>query len=381
MRFRSRICDLFGIEHPVVLAGMGGAAGPDLAAAVSEAGGLGVLGAAACTPEQLDDWITRARKLTDAPFGVDTLLPASVPRSVGGNGGGAGGDERPSIPPEVLEARDEFMAEHGLAVPERRPSGRSRPPRRALVKDFFDAQLEVVLDHGVAVYAAGLGVPPEDFMRKGRQKGMRFMGVAGNTRHARKLADAGVDAVVAQGTDGGGHNTPIGTLALVPQVVDEAAPLPVLAAGGIADGRGIAAAFMLGAQGVWVGTRFLATREADIPEYQKRALLAATERDTVVSRSISGKPARLLRGAWTDVYERGEIEALPMPYQGIVAGPVLKAAIDGERADVYPGIAGQAVGLIGNVSPAAEVVAQLVAEATERLAGVRSLDGVVAEIH
>lgn len=393
MRLRTAICELFSIDYPILLAGMGGAAGPELAAAVSNAGGLGVLGAAACTPAQLDEWIVRTRSLTDRPFGVDTLLPASVPRNMDQLAGprdrpgasktsssGGGASLRDLIPAEVIEARDRFMDEADLPR-RKRPAGeagaeRSRSDRVEFVGDFFGAQLEVILDHAVPVYAAGLGVPPPEFMEKGRQKGMRFLGVAGQSRHADKLAAGGVDAIVAQGTDGGGHNSPIGTLALIPQAVDVAGDIPVLGAGGISDGRGIAAAFMLGARGAWIGTRFLATPEANIPDYQKAELVGARDRDTIVSRSVTGKPARMLRAAWAELYERGEVDALPMPLQSVVSTPVLASAEANERADVFRGFSGQGVGLIDALMPAGEVVERLVAETAELLDGIGTLDGV-----
>lgn len=386
MELRTPICDLFDIDYPIVLAGMGGASGPELAAAVSNAGGLGVLGAAACPPDELDAWIRRARALTDRPFGVDTLLPASVPDALDAAGSrpepGSATEARPGplVPPEVLEARDRFMDAEGLPRRKKDPAAAAAPrrPRVALVRDFFSAQLEVVLDHRVPVYVAGLGVPPAEFMARGRQLGMRFMGVAGQSRHARKLAAAGVDALVAQGTDGGGHNSPIGTLALIPQAVDAARPVPVLGAGGISDGRGIAAAFMLGAVGVWVGTRFLATAEANIPDYQKRVLLRADDKDTMVSRSATGKPARMIRGKWAELYERGELTPLPMPLQSIVSTPVMASAIASERDDVFAGFAGQGVGLVKDVVPAAEVFERLVDEATALLDGITTLPGVTA---
>ncbi len=383
MRFHSPICDLFGIEYPIVLAGMGDASGPELTAAVSNAGGLGVLGGATCTPEVLDEWITRTKQLTDRPFGVDTLLPASVPdrlEDATPKAERSGGARGPLIPDEIREARNEFMAAKGLRkpAPTTPPADATRPPKQKLgfVGDFFRQQLEVILDHRVAVYVAGLGTPSPELIARGRSQGMKFMGVAGQSRHVVKLRDLGVDAVVAQGHDGGGHNSPIGTMALIPQAVDAAGGVPIIAAGGIADGRGIAAAFMLGAVGVWIGTRFLATDESAIPRFQKEAILAASDRDTMVSRSMSGKPARMLRGSWAEVYERGDIAALPMPLQGMVAGPVMLSAIADDRTDVWPGFAGQGAGLIGEIRPAADVFAELIDEAVSRLDGVRGLAGV-----
>lgn len=395
MRLHSPICDLFGIEYPIVLAGMGDASGPELAAAVSNAGGLGVLGGATCTPEVLDEWISRTKRLTDRPFGVDTLLPASVPDrledaapqaarggtgdSGGDSGGGSGQRRGPLVPDEIREARNEFMVREGLRKPPpaERPAG-ARAPKTKLgfVGDFFRQQLEVILDHHVPVYVAGLGTPSPELLAKGRSQGMKFMGVAGQSRHVVKLRDLGVDAVVAQGHDGGGHNSPIGTMALIPQAVDAAGGVPILAAGGIADGRGIAAAFVLGAVGVWIGTRFLATEESAIPRFQKEAILAASDRDTMVSRSMSGKPARMLRGSWAEVYERGEMAALPMPLQGLVSGPVMLSAITDDRTDVWPGFAGQGAGLVGDIRPAADVFAELLSDTVARLDGIRSLPGV-----
>lgn len=386
MELRTVICDMFDIDYPIVLAGMGGASGPELAAAVSNAGGLGVLGAAASPPDELDAWIRRTRSLTDRPFGVDTLLPASVPdtlQAAAAREPGPASGERSGalVPPEVLEARDRFMDAEGLA---RRPrsttsTGAPRQPRVSLVRDFFTAQLEVVLDHKVPVYVAGLGVPPPEFMARGRQMGMKFMGVAGQSRHARKLAAAGVDALVAQGTDGGGHNSPIGTLALIPQAVDAADPVPVLGAGGISDGRGVAAALMLGAVGVWIGTRFLATPEANIPDYQKQVLVRSADKDTMVSRSATGKPARVIRGKWAELYERGELTALPMPLQSIVSTPVMASAIANQRDDVFAGFAGQGVGLVKDLVPAAQVFERLLEEATALLDGITTLPGVTAK--
>jgi NAD(P)H-dependent flavin oxidoreductase YrpB (nitropropane dioxygenase family) len=376
MRFRSPLCDLFDIEHPILLAGMGGGSGPELAAAVSNAGGLGVLGAAACSPEQLDDWITQTRKLTDRPFGVDTLLPASVPQnmqSLADDAASGKFDPMSLVPAEVLAARDEFMRREDLSVPERMGA---LSERMGFVKDFFSAQLDVVLDHGVALYVSGLGVPSPAFISAARGKGMKVMGVAGQTRHARKLVDGGVDGVVAQGHDGGGHNSPIGTMALLPQVVDAVAgAVPVIGAGGISDGRGIAAALILGCSGVWIGTRFLATPESGIPQFQKEAIDAAADKDTLVSKSMTGKPARMLRGKWAEEYEQGRLQALPMPLQSMVSGPVMAAAMVGGRADVWPGFAGQGAGLVGAIKPAGEVMAELVAEAVAALEGCRSIPG------
>ncbi len=361
MSLHTRICELFGIEVPIVLAGMGGASTPALAAAVSNGGGLGILGAAACSPDELRAWVRKTRELTDKPFGVDTLLPASVQRESYKQKTGPSPQERL---PEMMAFAREFMEKEGLEAPAPRAGGRLG----AFTKDFFAAQMKVVIEERVPVYASGLG-DPGPYMERLRANGTKVMAVVGAVRHARKVAASGVDAIVAQGHDAGGHNSPIGTMALIPQVVDAVAPIPVLGAGGISDGRGIAAALMLGAEGAWVGSAFLATPEAGIFEFQKKAIVEATEEGTVVSRAITGKPARMIRSKWTDAMAASGLEPLPMPFQGAVAGPVQAAAFAAERGDVAPGFAGQGIGMIGAIRPATDVLRDLVADAERALRG------------
>lgn len=379
MTLRTRLCDLLGIAHPILLAGMGTASTPELDAAVSNAGGLGVLGAASCGPNQLRAWIRRTRALTDRPFGVDTLLPASVRRGAGREN--TGGPSAAEMVPQHRRFAADFMAREGLDDPDpaeiARLFGRD-PEDRHLVPlsgEFFAAQMEVVIEERVPVYAAGLG-NPAPWMERMHANGTKVIAVVGATRHAVQVMESGVDIIVAQGHDGGGHNSPIGTMALIPQVVDAVAGrVPVVGAGGIGDGRGVAAALMLGAEGAWVGTAFLATEEAGIHPAQKQALVAGNDQGTVVSRSVTGKPARMVRGSWAKAYEEGGLEPLPMPYQGMVAGRVTAAAYAAGRADVWGGFAGQGLGMIRAVRPAAEVLADLVAGAERELARARTLLG------
>tara|TARA_B110000014_G_scaffold264384_1_gene265483 strand:- start:67 stop:1182 length:1116 start_codon:yes stop_codon:yes gene_type:complete len=362
MAIKSRICDTFGIKYPIFLAGMGGAANPALAAAVSNAGGLGVLGAAACTPEQMRRWIKETRELTDKPFGVDTLLPMSV--RGGGNIKQNQGQDPADLIAEYKKMAMQFMTEQGLKIVEEDREATAIESVGLFTKEFFEAQMEVVIEEKVPVYAAGLG-NPDPWMERMRANNTKVMTVVGAVRHTVKVAAANVDAIVAQGHDAGGHNSPIGTMALLPQVVDAANGIPVLGAGGISDGRGIAAALMLGAEGVWIGSAFLAAEESGIHPHQKQAIVDSTEEGTVISRSITGKPARIIRSAWTDFWERSDHDPLPMPYQSAIAGKVLAAAdIDG-RQDINPGFAGQGIGMIKKVRPAAEIMAELV-EGLER---------------
>lgn len=358
MAVKTRICEMLGIEHPILLAGMGGASTPELAAAVSNAGGLGVLGAAGCGPKQLREWIRRTRELTDRPFGVDTLLPASVRRAAE-----TADDDGPKPADLVAEMQDfaqEFMDGAGLEAvdPATRETRRDPDEPQALSKAFFEAQMEVVIEEKVPVYVSGLG-NPGPWMERLKANGTCVGAVIGKVKHAVQVRQSGIDFIVAQGHDGGGHNSPIGTMALIPQVVDAVGDLPVLGAGGITDGRGVAAAMMLGAEGAWVGSAFLAAEESGIHPFQRQAIVDAAEDGTVVSRAVTGKPARIIRSLWTDAWVRAGREPLPMPWQSVVAGPVLAAANAAHRGDVNPGFAGQGIGMIKAVRPAREILEEI----------------------
>ena len=365
MKLYSPVCDIFEIEYPIVLAGMGGASTPELAAAVSNAGGLGVLGAAACQPGQLRDWIRRTRELTDKPFGVDTLLPASVRRAAEQSSGGEGPDPAELLKPHLAFAK-QFMEQENLTAPERQAQADSGENLPVFSKEFFEAQMQVVIEERVPVYAAGLG-NPGPWMQEMRANGTKVMAVVGAVRHAVQVVSTGLDVIVAQGHDAGGHNSPVGAMALIPQVMDAARGTPVLGAGGISDGRGVAAAMMLGAAGAWIGTAFLAAEESGIAHHQKEALVEGTEEGTVISRSVTGKPARIIRSKWTDAYERAEFDPLPMPFQGIVSGPVMAAGSAAKRSDINPGFAGQGMGMITAIRPAAEIFGDIVESAEEAL--------------
>ncbi len=366
MSLRNRVCDLLGIDVPIVLAGMGGASTPKLAAAVSNAGGLGVLGAAACSPEDLRAWIRETRELTDRPFGVDTLLPASVRRGKTARAAAGGPSPMEQIP-QHQEFAAKFLEEQGLEIPPPSVASPAENDTATFTKGFFEAQMEVVIEEKVPVYAAGLG-NPGPWLERMRANGTRSIAVVGAVRHARQVAETGVDIIVAQGHDAGGHNSPVGTMSLVPQVVDAVGDIPVLAAGGISDGRGIAAAFMLGAEGAWVGSAFLATEEAGILDFQKQAIVDATEEGTTVSRSITGKPARQIKNRWAKAYEEAPFAPLPMPFQSFISSPIMQAAMAADRADIWPGFAGQGIGMIRSVVPAAELLNRLVEETEAALA-------------
>src|SRR5579885_1115895 len=356
------ICDILGIEYPVILAGMGPTAGrgggaaatAPLVAAVSNAGGLGVLGGAGSTPEQLREEIRKVRSLTDKPFGVDLLLPSNIVRQpAGANGVGGAADWRSQIPQEYWDAIDGLKVQFGI------PDVQREGPAPAGGAWRIEDQVQVVLDERVPVFASGLG-NPAPYVPRCRELGIKVIALVGNVKNAWRVADAGVDVVVAQGHEAGGHTGRIGTLALVPQVVDAVAPVPVVAAGGIGDGRGLAAALALGAHGVWCGTAFLATEEANIAPLQKRKIVEANEEDTRVTRLYSGKTMRNITNPLIEAWDALNIKALPMGLQGLLIADLLAGIRSAGKEELLMNAAGQISGLVGGLRPAKAVLDEIV---------------------
>jgi len=318
---RTRLTDALQIEHPVMLAGMGGVSYHALATAVSEAGGFGCLGASTMSDDQMRDEIAAVRRGTDKPFGVDLLT--ALPRGL-------------------------------------------------------EDKVDDIIRGGATAFVAGLGVPRE-VVDQCHAAGLVVVNMCGKVRHAVAAVDAGCDIVVAQGTEAGGHTGRVATMALVPQVVDAVGDrVPVVAAGGIVDGRGLAAALALGADGVWVGTRFIATPEARSVAGYKDILLRSHEDDTVVTRAYTGKTCRVIANRYTQSYEEGELQPERFPQQVLrsmndganhLGGDETTPGVDPER-EFFP--AGQGVGAIDGLVPAADLVAQFVDEAEAVLAKLRS---------
>lgn len=314
------ICDYFGIKYPILLAGMGGVSMHKLVAAVSNAGGLGVMGAATLNPEQLRAEIRKTRELTDQPFAVDLLAP---------------------------------------------------------IPDMMRPHMPVLIEEQIKIFVAGLAVPTE-FVKTMHDHGMKVVVMCGKVHHAEKSVAGGADVVVAQGTDAGGHTGEIGTLSLVPQMLDAVA-VPVLAAGGIADGRGVAAALALGAAGVIVGTRFIATPESQATAEYRQALLSAQDDSTMRSRCYTGKTARFIRTPYALEWEKDPSKIKPFPEQarissrnGVMDYMGLGRGTDPNKTFMP---AGQGAGLIHEIKPAAEVMADLVREAEE---AIRKLNATLA---
>ncbi len=368
---QSRICEMLGIEYPILAFSHQ----RDVVAAVTRAGGLGVLGAVALNPEALDvelSWIEE--QVGDLPYGIDVIVPAHY---VGEEAGGLdAGSLTAFIPDKQREFVNEILERYDVP-----PLPSDRDHQIGLLgwsAKGASSLLDVALRHRPAVVANALGPPPDDMVQRVHEAGRLVAALAGRPDHALKHKAAGVDIVVAQGYEAGGHTGEISTMVLVPQVVDAVAPTPVLAAGGIASGRQMAAAMALGAEGVWTGSVWLTTEEAETHPVVKEKFIAATSADTVRSRAITGKPARQLKSAWNQAWDGPESPgALGMPLQTmLIADAQLRiaraAAANPGARDLITYFVGQVVGQLNQVKPVRRVVLEMVeeyAEAVERLAG------------
>ena len=297
---RTRVAELLGVEFPICAFSHC----RDVVAGVTNAGGFGVLGAVAHSPQRLQNELTWIEEQTDGkPFGVDLLLP---PKYVGSDQGGIDAQQTRTLLPERHRAFvDDLLLRYGIPPPTEPPRKSSRGGLNISPKGY-EPLLEVAFGHDIRLIASALGPPPADLVERAHDHNVLVAALAGTTEHARRHAAAGVDLIVAQGTEAGGHTGEVATMVLVPEVVDAVSPTPVLAAGGIARGRQIAAALALGAEGVWCGSVWLTTDEAETAPAVKDKFLAASSSDTVRSRSMTGKPARMLRTAWTDEWNRPE---------------------------------------------------------------------------
>jgi nitronate monooxygenase len=350
LKLATSACQLLGITKPIILAGMGAAASPALAAAVSNAGGLGVIGAADLTPDRLNEAIEQVRKATSQPFGVDTLIPSGNPETLTLD------DMLQRIPEAYVQAAREIRQEYGLPdipMPVLRPW---------FSKDFHRSQMDVILAQKVPVYAAGLG-NPAPFVDSLHKRGTIVLGLVGNVRNAEAVAAGGADAVVAQGYDAGGHTGNIGTLSLVPSVVAAVGNrIPVIAAGGISTGRALLAVLALGAGAAWIGTRFLATEEAGIPRGQRDQLLGLGSDDLTLTKYRTGKQAHIVRTPVFAEFERRGLPPLRMPEMRFLADLVFDAAEAAGRYDLAPSFAGQGVYALRSIQRATDVVDDLMSE-------------------
>ena len=375
---RTAVTEMFGIDVPILAFSHC----RDVVAAVTRAGGMGVLGAVAHSPEQLEidlDWIEA--QIGDRPYGVDLIVPMSY---AGSEAGGLSlEDVRARIPPQhrafvadILRRYDvpELPDEPG---PPGEPSSRGGPVGDAGAGMIFsaeraDPQLEIALAHRTGLVVNALGPPTEHMIERAKAEGRRIGALAGAAQHAERHVRAGVDLIVAQGYEAGGHTGEIGSLVLIPEVVDAVGDIPVLGAGGIGRGRQMAAAMALGAAGVWCGSVWLTTDEAETHPVVKQKFLAAESADTVRSRSRTGKPARQLRSAWTDEWDDPDTPApLGMPMQPVLVDGALRridraAYREGSGAEKLANyFVGQIVGTMNRSKPAAQVVYEMIDEFIE----------------
>jgi len=367
---RTPVCDSLGIEYPIFAFSHC----RDVVAAVSRSGGMGVLGALVFTPEQLErelEWIEK--NVGGNPYGVDVVIPAAY---VGKEQGGLEKlDLEKLVPDEHKRFLEALLQRYGV------PPLPKDVPRDESLFGWSDtmgrALVDVAMSYPIKLLANALGPPPADVIDRAHAAGVQVAALVGRADQAQRQQAAGVDIIVAAGYEAGGHTGDVSTLVLVPEVVDAVAPRPVLAAGGIGSGRQMAAALALGAQGVWTGSIWLTTTENDGDTVITERLLAATSNDTIRTRCITGKPARMLRSRYIDAWESPESPGpLPMPLQHLATAEahqrVRRAALAGSAtaAELTVTPVGQIVGRMNQLRPARQVVSDMVDEyidAVERM--------------
>ena len=362
------LCDELKIEYPIFLAGMGvkgRATPPELVAAVSEAGGMGILGCSWLDSDEVRRRIRAVRNLTDKPFGVDLLLPASM------------ADATPSRV-EMRARIERDYPKHAAFVRSLTEKFGLKPlvaTGGVMYPEFIRAQVDVCIEERIAVFAAGLG-DPSWVVPLAHQAGMKVMGLVGNVHGAQRQVKAGVDYVIAQGYEAGGHTGKIANFPLIPMVVDAVAPLPVVAAGAIADGRTLVAGLALGAVGVWVGTAFLLAEESNLYPGHQEEIIRGSAEDFVVTRAYTGKTARDFNNAVIQAWETSGLSPLPMPLQVVLMDDFIAAADAAGRSELINNPVGQIGGMLKRRRPAREIMMSMVHEAEgvlDRLESVRKL--------
>ncbi|MEM7094892.1 MAG: nitronate monooxygenase family protein [Actinomycetota bacterium] len=374
---KNQVTEMFGIDMPIFAFSHC----RDVVAAVSKAGGLGVLGAVGHSPEGLEidlAWIEE--EVGDRPYGVDLIVPAKYAGS--DEGGMRVGAIQDMIPQEHREFLDGILERYDVPALERDDSGRTGfvgndDAAAPMSADSQAPNLDIALAYNPAIVVNALGPPPQFMIDKVKAAGRRTGALAGKAQHAERHVNAGVDVIIAQGSEAGGHTGEIGTMVLIPEIVDAVGDTPVLGAGGIGRGSQMAAAMALGAQGVWCGSVWLTTEEAETHPIVKEKMLAATSSDTIRSRSRTGKHARQLKSAWTEEWENPETPMpLGMPMQPILIDEAIKrinraAHREGSgAADLANYFVGQIVGNMNRSKPTTQVVYEMIEEfleATERL--------------
>ena len=360
---KTDICEKLGIEYPIFAF----THCRDVVVAVSKAGGIGVLGAVGYSPEQLKeelDWIDE--HIGEYPYGVDTVIPQKY----------EGMDEKD--PEQLLESLQKMIPDGHRVFVEELLSDNGVPkapetngPKGGLLgwtEATAEPQIDEALKHpNVKLIANALGTPPADMIKKIQDKGVLIGALCGKIKQAVAHKEAGLDFIIAQGGEGGGHTGEIGSIVLWPQIVDAVYGLPVLAAGGIGSGRQMAAAMSTGAQGVWCGSLWLAVEEAAAQPAEKDSYLNATSEDTIRSKAWTGKPARMLKNKWTEAWENPENpDPLPMPLQGMITFDAMRRtsmyAGSGNTQEVSFNAAGQVIGQVKQIESVKDVIFRMINE-------------------
>lgn len=373
------LCDRLGIVYPIWLAGMGSqgrATPPALVAAVSEFGGLGCIGGSNLAPDELRRVIREVRRLTSKPIGVHLIVPqkgAAAPRNRG--------ELRRELferYPRHVQALQELMTRFGLAavalgddipVSQAATADGGTGAPRGTPEEVLQEQLDVVFSEDVQVIGGAMG-PIQALCQRAKPREVPVLALATSVTQAQRYRAEGADIVVAQGAEAGGHVGRVGTFALLPQMIDSV-PLPVLAAGGISDGRGLAASLAFGAAGVWVGTAFLVANECGIADVQKQQIIDARSEDFTSNRIFSGSPMRAFRNALIRAWEELGLETLPSPWQKVLMDDFNAAAAAAGRWDLHSNPAGEGAGSLRSIRPAAEIMRSMVGEAVDVLERLR----------
>ena len=362
----TQLCDLLNVKYPIIQAGMGGHTTPELVAAVSNAGGLGILGASRLTTQQLKDAIHKIKSLTSHPFGVNLVLAPPEPSN-----------------DEVATAQrflDQFRKELNIPLSSAINANHIQLPPSP-IPDYLRIILE---EEKVPVLSIGLGDPTK-LVEQAHTSNAKVMAMVTTVEEATKVVKGGVDIVVAQGSEAGGHRSTfqlnmndkeevpmVGTLALVPQIVDAVA-IPVIAAGGIMDGRGLVASLALGAAGVLLGTRFMVARESGTFQAYRERMFTAKETDTVITRSFTGRPARSIRNRFIEEYHKSGFTPLAWPLQALAADDIYSAAQANSKTEYYPLLAGQGLRLLKKDQGAAEIIEEIVQDANKIISRLKDI--------
>lgn len=359
---KTAVTEMFGIETPVFAFSHC----RDVVVATSKAGGMGVLGAAWMTPEHLEQelkWIDD--HIDGKPYGVDMIFTSTAGDISGGK------SPRKILPPEQVEYINSLMTKDGVPpMSDEDAEGwyEEYASNLSFTQEESDALFEVAMKHPIKLVVSALGVAPPSIMGRARDAGIKFGALVGSARQAEKQVEAGVDVIIAQGTEGGGHTGNVASMVLWPEIVDLVSPIPVLAAGGVGNGRQMAAALALGAEGVWCGTVWLGTVESELNQDMREVLYAAKSTDAVITYGYTGKPCRAIRSKYTEAWAAPDApKPLKVPYQSILSGEPFRRAEKSHRKDWMTYSAGQVVGQVNEPKTVKQVMYDMLTEYAEAM--------------